>query len=443
MQREWLEESFEVIASSDPRNGAIPLSIEGDRFEVLFDEPLGIPKGAIDPTVQCMGANIWWTIPNIIGRGVEQNNLFGFQYARRNFSQGTVRIGPELANDRFDFSFPTAVTAAYQQIPAGNYTLAQLNAVIVNIIASTAQPPATPASLLPLVTAWFRMEQQPITGETLVYIDTRGPGFPNTGNPGYVRFGRTVEPPYNFGPTIVLGWPASAVPLTFAGVANTRQDYASPNPSQFVQNIGAQGIAVPPGLYNVDQLLAQIKLEMVTYGLTETEADAFIAFTGDEARQLTIVTLTSPLPDGVYSFTFGVNGANGFERLLGFTNWPPPGTDKTLRGVYPEISFTGTSVASFNTLNYLLLHTDLVPRGIRFNGDFAQIVAQVSVNVNTGNQIVYEPQNPPICDGANLVGAQRTKATFWITNDVNRPIDTFGEYWSIRLLIKYRISKGL
>jgi hypothetical protein len=245
---------------------------------------------------------------------------------------------------------------------------------------------------------------------------------------------------FNNGPSVVLGWNGRIV---FTTAANSFINATSPNAGRFTQVLGAQAIAVPPGLYNIDQLEAQIKLLMVANGLTASEADAFINFTGDEARQLTIITLVCPLAESPYSFTFGRDGLYGFEKLLGFTDWPPPPTSKTLVGLFPQTSFTGNSVASFNTLNYLLLHTDLVPRGIRFNGDFAQIVAQVSVNVNTGNQIVYEPQNPPVCDGTNLVGAQRTKATFWITNDVNQPIDTFGEYWSVRLLIKYRISKGL
>ena len=64
--RQWVDEEFELIVSSDADNGAQQITQEGSKFSIDFDEPLGLPRGAINPTVQCMGASIWWTIPNIM-----------------------------------------------------------------------------------------------------------------------------------------------------------------------------------------------------------------------------------------------------------------------------------------------------------------------------------------------------------------------------------------
>lgn len=435
MQREWIEESFELIASSDPRNGAVPLTAEGDRFEVLFDEPIGIPKGAIDPIVQCMGADIWWTIPNIMGNGPGANNRFGFSYSQANYATGTVVI--DANNNRFGIRYRT-FQSNFLLIPVGTYQIPDLEAAMID--AMFAAEPAFPRAEY---AQWFRLTMNAANGQTTIVLNaaTVPPSGPST----YIEWGYNDAFP-NIGPGVVLGWPLSFNPVNLDGPYFNNTTFNSPAPARAGVTVQAQGLAIPPGLYNIDQLEAQVKLLMVANGLTEIQADKFINFTGDESRQLTIVTLTCSFDGGPgfpCYFEFGVNGLNGFERLLGFNDWLPPPVRKVLVGVYPESTFTGSSVASFNTLNYLLLHTDLVPRGIRFNGDFAQIVAQVPVNVNTGNQIVYEPQHPPLCDGANLVGAQRTKATFWITNDVNQPVDTFGEYWSLRLLIKYRITKGL
>jgi hypothetical protein len=439
VDRQWIEESFELIASSDPQNGAVPLSQTGDRFQVIFNEPIGIPKGAIDPTVQCMGANIWWTIPNIVGSGPTQNNLFGFVYSRLapdNVTTAQVQI--TVQNNLFGFRY-ASFSAINLRIPPGFYSFTALyNAFIEQMVAAAVGVVGEND-----LRAWFQMGRT-VTGLTIILLDQRPP-YPAGVTTSTVTLGSLG--PLNIGPTENLGWPASAVPVVFSGVQNTVVQITSPLVGRFTLRLQGQGIPVPTGLYNVDQLDTQVKLSMVDYGLTFQEADAFISFEGDESRQITVIRMTNaPNVDfgteAPFTFTFGDgNGLFGFDGLLGFTSWPPPGTNKTLVSQFPGSVFTGQSVAAFNTVDYLLLHTDLVPRGIRFNGDFAQIVAQVNINVNTGNQIDYSPQNPPICDGANLVGAQRTRATFWMTDDQNQPVDTFGETWTIRLLFKYKIAK--
>lgn len=444
--REWVDETFELLVSSDANNGAVEISEKGSKFSVRFDEPLGLPRGAINPTVQCMGASIWWTIPNVTGSGTQQNNLFGFTYTR-NVVGALNTLEIDATNNFFAWSY-NRVWYLQNYIPTGAYTFDEL-------LEAMRAEMAFRSSLSRLVIdQFFTMALDPFTGKVTIRLDASltNPATPS----GTLNFVATLSPHRYFGwPVTDLSFIASRalsnLPVPIPGV----YEFTSPEQSYFAANVVARsGLSIPEGLYNIDQLSAAIRMVMSENGLTVDEANSFFALDGDNATQLCVVYLNCPVGGSAfnapYAFEFGVNGENGFEELLGFDNWPRPpfpGPQRRLIGNYPDpggngtYSFTADSVAAFNRLNYLLLHTDLVPRGIRFNGNFNQIVAQVLVDVGAGQQIVYAPFNPPISDAANLVGAQRTVAQFWLTDDTNQPVNTFGETWSMRLVFKYKIAK--
>ena len=445
--REWVDEEFELLVSSDIYNGAQDVTQQGSKFSINFDEPLGLPKGAINPTVQCMGASIWWTIPNIIESGTQQNNLFGFTYTRAAVgTQALVEIGP--GNQDFTFNL---LGQSYNNvlIPIGFYTFLTLTDAIHLAMSNISGVP------LPQIQNFLQFVLDPLTLKVTMTIDLTWTGA-STDNAFFTWF-----PGLGFAD--IFGFPGNTQ-VTLPGFRNGTNttppvagvsEWTSPYQSQFGSNvIRRTGLAVPGGLYNIDQLLGAVKEQMVIAGLTPSEVQDFISFDGDNSRQLVIVTLNCPVAGdsltAPYAFEFGLNGVLGFERVMGFTSWPRPGSpgpSKELQGNYPSpggdiiYRFFADQIAAFNRVNYLLLHTDLVPRGIRYNGNFNQIVAQVLVDVGAGQQIVYAPFNPPICDASNLVGSQRTNAQFWLTDDTNQPVNTFGETWSMRLVFKYKIAK--
>jgi hypothetical protein len=445
--REWVDEEFELLVSSDVNNGAREVTQEGSKFSIYFDEPLGLPRGAINPTVQCMGASIWWTIPNIVDSGLRQNNLFGFTYTRVPVGI-TSQVVIDGGNNDFSFGVLGPSYVNYT-LPPGSYTFTEL----VNTIHS--RMVQISGLTLSQIQQFFQVSLNPVTAFVTITLDISWTGSNTTG--AYFAWQQSL------GFASVFGWPADqAIALTATRTGSNLipavpgvWSYESPAQSLFGSNvITRSGLAVPTGLYNIDQLIVSIKEQMVFAGLTQQEADNFIQLDGDNSRQLVILTLNCPISGDIntapYAFEFGVNGTRGFDSVLGFVNWPRPGSpgpSRLLVGNFPApggdivYTFVADRIAAFNRVNYLLLHTDLVPRGIRYNGNFNQIVAQVLVDVGAGQQIVYAPFNPPICDASNLVGAQRTNAQFWLTDDTNEPVNTFGETWSMRLVFKYKIAK--
>jgi hypothetical protein len=120
-----------------------------------------------------------------------------------------------------------------------------------------------------------------------------------------------------------------------------------------------------------------------------------------------------------------------FRDILGF--------DSLVYGPYTStpINILAPDVAAFNQVNYFLIHSDLTNKGIRFNNNYSQTVAQVLIDVPPGSQIVSRPFNPAKISTQELAGTNRTNLRFWLTDDENRRVNTNGEYWSARIVIDY------
>ena len=100
-------------------------------------------------------------------------------------------------------------------------------------------------------------------------------------------------------------------------------------------------------------------------------------------------------------------------------------------------SVLAPNIAAFNQVNYFLIHSDLTNKGIRFNNNYNQTVAQVLIDVSPGSQIVSRPYNPARVPVPELVNAKRNNIRMWITDDNDRRINTNGEYWTARIVIRY------
>jgi hypothetical protein len=189
--REWIDETFELLVSSDENNGAVDISQKGSKFSVRFDEPLGLPRGAINPTVQCMGSSIWWTIPNVNDTGVEKNNLFGFTYTRNSLGVlNTLEI--DASNNLFAFRYDTGFWLQ-NIIPSGSYTFLGL------LEAMRATMSATSGLTRLVIDRFFDMALDPITGRVTIRIDTSQTVSLIPG--GSINFNAGVSP-HKY-----LGWP--------------------------------------------------------------------------------------------------------------------------------------------------------------------------------------------------------------------------------------------
>ena len=77
--------------------------------------------------------------------------------------------------------------------------------------------------------------------------------------------------------------------------------------------------------------------------------------------------------------------------------------------------------------------------GLKFNGDYNQSISQILIDVKVGNQIRNKPFNPANLSCLKLIGSQRSRFRVWLTDNSNNPVNTNGEYFTARLVIRYQV----
>jgi hypothetical protein len=185
-------------------------------------------------------------------------------------------------------------------------------------------------------------------------------------------------------------------------------------------------ITIPQGLYDLAGLNQAIIRELSNAG-AKIDPSPAVLLSADDATQKVEITL------------------NYLGSQIDFTPLDTPrdilGFDSQVIGATVIAPYTqvADNVAGFNTVNYFLIHSDLTNKGIRFNNRYNQTVAQVLITASPGSQIVSTPFNPARINAQELAGAKRTNIRFWITDDKDRPINTNGEFFTCRVVIKYLI----
>ncbi len=183
-------------------------------------------------------------------------------------------------------------------------------------------------------------------------------------------------------------------------------------------------ITIPQGLYDLSGLAQAINRELINNGAPSSPP--LFSFSPDEATQIVEIKLNYT------TTTIDFTQADTFRSILGF--------DSAVIGTVSVAGETisANNVAGFNTINYFLLHTDLVQNGIRNNNKYSQTVAKVQIDTSPGSQIIYKPFNPArISEQMN--GSSRTNIKVWLTDDKNNRVNTNGESYSLRLVISYQM----
>lgn len=189
-----------------------------------------------------------------------------------------------------------------------------------------------------------------------------------------------------------------------------------------------QTITLEPGLYDLDHLSEEIGRELVAVGYPQ---DLFVLIPNEASQKVVIQFNYGAAPVGV-QLDFTV--ARNFAELIGFDERLVPLGGLTTTN--PQFE-TSDNVAQLNQVDYLLIHSDLVSRGIRINDRYQNIIAQLLINVAPGSQIIDSPFNPPEIPCQELAGESRKNIRFWITDNNNRLLDTKGELFGVRLIIHY------
>ena len=178
-------------------------------------------------------------------------------------------------------------------------------------------------------------------------------------------------------------------------------------------------IVIPQGLYDLSGLNTAILRQ-----LENASPESIINLLADEATQKVVVRLNYLASSVVF-----VNQSP--YEILGFNLL------QTLSTISAPENKVAPNVAAFNQVNYFLIHSDLTNKGIRFNNNYTQTISQVLIDHPPGSQIVSKPFNPARIPVPELNGTNRSLLRFWITDDQNRLVNTNGENWSARLVIKW------
>jgi hypothetical protein len=183
-------------------------------------------------------------------------------------------------------------------------------------------------------------------------------------------------------------------------------------------------ITIPQGLYDLSGLNQAIQRELETLG-ARTDPEPLLVFSPNDATQK--VQLRINYDDVSVDFS----QADTPRTMLGF--------DSLIYGTYPTapVELLAPRTAEFNHVNYFLIHSDLVNRGIRFNNRYNQTIAQVLIDVAPGSEIIHKPFNPAKTNAMELAGAKRTNLRFYLTDDKQRVVNTNNEYWTCRIVIDY------
>ena len=188
-------------------------------------------------------------------------------------------------------------------------------------------------------------------------------------------------------------------------------------------------VALEDGLYDLTALNEKIfnTLKNTTIKYTTNSP---IVFDADSATGKIFAIFNEP------SVTINFVPADTFRDILGFAS----GTITSPAGSSPTTPKTvdAPNVARFNTLTSYLIHSDIVQNGIRFNNSYNQTLTDVLIGDTAPyEQINSTPFNPPRINANELRGIGRNNITFWLTDQDNNRINTNGEYWSFRMVIRY------
>jgi hypothetical protein len=226
----------------------------------------------------------------------------------------------------------------------------------------------------------------------------------------------------------ILGIVADTATSKTYNVGGLLEGNIAPNTGEFsrIRNGGTTNyiITIPQGLYDLNGISQAILRGLENAG-AQIDPNPLISFSPDEPTSR--VELRFNYNNVIVDFT----PADTPRVILGF--------DSAVYGPYitAPISILAPNVAAFNQVNYFLIHSDLTNKGIRFNNDYNQTIAQVLIDVPPGSQIVSRPFNPARIPVSELVGAKRNTIRMWLTDDNDNRIFTNNEYWTARIVIRY------
>ena len=216
-------------------------------------------------------------------------------------------------------------------------------------------------------------------------------------------------------------------PNVIAGV-NDQLYITAPNEATGASTV--YQLTIPTGLYSLSDLNQAIQRELSNAG-AKISPDPCVTLLADTSTNKT-------------EFRFNYTGieidftpADTFRDILGF-NSQIVGPNITAPLIY-----LADNVAQFAVIQYYLVHSDIVNRGIRFNNDYSQIISQVLITSPPGSQIVHTPFHPAKSNAQDLAGSLRRNIKFWLTDENNNLVSTNSEDYSVGIKITYQVPQWI
>jgi hypothetical protein len=277
-----------------------------------------------------------------------------------------------------------------------------------------------------------------------------------------------------------MSFVSEEVSILASSAANAGASNISADGSQFEILLDGEGLSIPKDAVNINITVEEATVWWTTPNITVGVNDTWYVY-GDDVATTTPQLWTVTISQGLYDLpglniavqaaleaagartvdgssnplpliSLEADAATGKVRIrFNYTNvyvdFAPADTcrdivgfDNIQYGPYAGAPLTvlAPNVAAFNVINYFLIHSDLVNKGIRINNTYSQTIAQVLINVAPGSQIVSAPFNPAKNNAQELAGTKRSKLRFWLTDDSQNSVDTAGEAFTCRLVIHFQ-----
>ncbi len=204
------------------------------------------------------------------------------------------------------------------------------------------------------------------------------------------------------------------------------------NPSENID------ITLDDGNYTPDSLNLEVQTKLSQVVIPWSDPPTFfsptsIIITANPGSQRIILSLAKEL-------TLVTNTAPNVVNVMPLLGWPH--THPNLSPSFPGQIFVAPQVALLNRVNVYLLHAPSLLQssgGIPVNAIPQTILATAQVNVPAGNLLTVEPINPTQIPADHLKYNSGNDYTFYLTDEQLRPINTLGEVFSFKVVVKYMV----
>ena len=190
---------------------------------------------------------------------------------------------------------------------------------------------------------------------------------------------------------------------------------------------GPQSLFLPIGLYSFDSLNATLQQILFTsYGVSNYSLIA-VQSTQRVSEQFTATAAPAPR---LYVTRWPVGT---FYELLGFD------LNRATAGGPSNGTFPGDKTARFNAIDFFLIQSSIVNRGIRTNNTFQSVVCQVPITSPPGSLIVFQPVNLQWTAAPELLGSTVSTIQTSLLDSNGRAVNTQGEPYSVTMQVRWKV----